>query len=142
MRLLVLGGTHLWHEPSSRRHWRAGDEVTTLNRGMSGPAATETDGSWDRTGPEALRAALGDREWDAIIDTWSRAPRVVRDVAGRWPAGPVPTERASSRSVHQWPIPIGADEHAPLVDADPDRHDAEDYAAAKRGGEPPPGGVR
>ena len=27
----------------------------------------------------ALAAALGDDEWDAVVDTWSLAPRVVRD---------------------------------------------------------------
>jgi nucleoside-diphosphate-sugar epimerase len=40
----------------------------------------------------------------------------------------------SSRSVYAWPPPIGADETAPLVDADPDAG-ATDYAADKRGAE-------
>jgi 2'-hydroxyisoflavone reductase len=41
----------------------------------------------------------------------------------------------SSRSVYRWPIPRGADETAPVVDADPGSRDEDDYAAAKRGGE-------
>jgi nucleoside-diphosphate-sugar epimerase len=41
----------------------------------------------------------------------------------------------SSRSVYRWPIPLGLDETAPVVDADPASGDDADYAAAKRGAE-------
>ena len=41
----------------------------------------------------------------------------------------------SSRSVYRWPIPPGADESAPVVEADPTSGSGDDYAAAKRGGE-------
>ncbi|MEQ4722454.1 NAD-dependent epimerase/dehydratase family protein [Nonomuraea sp. B19D2] len=41
----------------------------------------------------------------------------------------------SSRGVHRWPWPAGADESAPPVDGDPESDDSDDYAAAKRGGE-------
>jgi 2'-hydroxyisoflavone reductase len=136
MRLLVLGGTHFVGRAVVETALARGDEVTTLNRGMSRSAATGTDTIIaDRTDPEALRTALGDREWDAIIDTWSGAPRVVRDACGLLAGRAGHYGYVSSRSVYEWPIPIGADEHAPLVDGDPDGDDAEDYAAAKRGGE-------
>jgi len=89
----------------------------------------------DRTDPAALRSALGDAGWDAVIDTWSGAPAVVSDSAT------LLTDRAghygyvSSRSVYRWPIPAGLDESAPVVDGDPADTGQEDYAAAKRGGE-------
>ena len=41
----------------------------------------------------------------------------------------------SSRSVYRWPIPAGADESAPVVDADPASPARDDHAAGKRGGE-------
>jgi hypothetical protein len=53
-------------------------DVTTLNRGRSAiPGVTVRTLVADRTDPGALRAALGDEEWDAVIDTWSGAPRVM-----------------------------------------------------------------
>jgi nucleoside-diphosphate-sugar epimerase len=136
MRLLVLGGTHHVGRAIVETALMRGDEVTTINRGVSRPAAAGVDPIIaDRTDSEALRLAVGHREWDAVIDTWSGAPCVVRDSC-RLLAGRVGHYGyVSSRSVYQWPIPLGADEHAALVDGDPDEDDDEDYAAAKRGGE-------
>ena len=59
----------------------------------------------------------------------------MRDAA-RLLAGRVPHYTyVSSRSVYVWPMALGSDESAPVVDGDPDSTDAEDYAAAKRGAE-------
>jgi 2'-hydroxyisoflavone reductase len=136
MRLLVLGGTHHVGRAVVEEALARGDEVTALTRGVSGPpAAGATALRADRTDPAALRAALGDGSWDAVIDTWSGAPSVVLDAAS------VLAERAghygyvSSRSVYQWPPAVGLDESGPVVDADPRSEDSSDYAAAKRGGE-------
>jgi hypothetical protein len=41
----------------------------------------------------------------------------------------------STRSVYQWPPPVGLDESGPVVDGDPRSEDQSDYGAAKRGGE-------
>lgn len=113
-----------------------GDEVTTLNRGLSRAAAPGVEALVaDRTDPDALRRAVADQEWDAVIDTWSGAPRVVRDSAGLLAGRAGHYGYVSSRSVYAWPIPSGADEHAPVVDGDPDDGGDENYAAAKRGGE-------
>src|SRR5258706_14538857 len=111
--------------PSWRRHWPRGDEVTTLNRGVSGhqpPGARALHA--DRTDPAALRAALsseprGDGTWDAVIDTWSGAPRVVADAAGLLADRATHYGYVSSRSVYRWPFPVGGDESAPVVDGDP-----------------------
>lgn len=113
-----------------------GDEVTTLNRGQTGgdvPGAQVRRA--DRTDPDQLRSALGDDTWDAVIDTWSAAPRVVADSAALLSGRAGHYGYVSSRSVYQWPIPVGADESAPVVDGDADSSESDDYAAAKRGGE-------
>jgi nucleoside-diphosphate-sugar epimerase len=136
MRLLVLGGTHHVGRAVVETALGRGDEVTTLNRGLSRPAAPGVEALLaDRTDPGALRRAVADREWDAVIDTWSGPPRVVRDSARLLAGRAGHYGYVSSRSVYAWPIPAGADEHAPVVDGDPDDDGDEDYAAAKRGGE-------
>ena len=89
----------------------------------------------DRTSPAELRAALGDDTWDAVVDTWSAAPRVVADAAELLSGRAGHYGYVSSRSVYRWPIPVGADESAPVVDGNPDSGDSSDYSEAKRGGE-------
>jgi 2'-hydroxyisoflavone reductase len=136
MRLLVLGGTHHVGRAVVQTARDRGDDVTTLNRGKTGhqaPGARALHA--DRTEPAALRAALGGGSWDAVIDTWSGAPAVVADAAAALAGRAGHYGYVSSRSVYTWPMPPGADERAPVVDADPASTDGADYAAAKRGGE-------
>jgi nucleoside-diphosphate-sugar epimerase len=136
MRLLVLGGTHHVGRAVVEAALARGDEVTTLTRGVSGAPASGAQARYgDRTDPAQLRSALGDDSWDAVIDTWSRAPRVVRDSAGLLAGRAGHYGYVSSESVYTWPMPAGADESAEVVDADPASDDGADYAAAKRGGE-------
>lgn len=136
MKLLVLGGTHHVGRAVVEVALARGDQVTTVNRGVSGP---DTAGARtlraDRTDQAALAAALGDETWDAVIDTWSYAPRVVLDAATLLKDRAGHYGYVSSRSVYQWPIPSQSDESAPVVDADAASDSADDYAAAKRGGE-------
>ncbi|MDG4791124.1 reductase [Micromonospora sp. WMMD1102] len=114
----------------------AGDDVTTLNRGLSRPPEPGTRALIaDRTDTRAVRTALGSEGWDAVIDTWAWAPRVVRDSAQLLADRVTHYGYVSSRGVHRWPWPPSADEQAPLVDGDPASDDSLDYAAAKRGGE-------
>ncbi|MCW2786007.1 MAG: NAD-dependent epimerase/dehydratase family protein [Marmoricola sp.] len=135
MKVLVLGGTHHVGRAVVEAALARGDQVSTLNRG-SVPAAAGVDARYaDRRDPEALARALGEDHWDALVDTWSEEPVVVRDTArllggrvGHW-------TYISSRSVHAWPIGSGADESAPLVEADPASTDGTAYAEAKRGAE-------
>lgn len=136
MKVLVLGGTHHLGRCIVEVALHRGHSVTTLNRGVSGPPV---DGAQalhaDRLDPSGVKEALGVREWDAVIDTWSGAPRAVRDAAQ------ILVDRAahycyvSSRSVYRWPIPVGSDESAPVVDGDPRSAEDDDYARCKRGGE-------
>ncbi|HEX3925806.1 MAG TPA: NAD-dependent epimerase/dehydratase family protein [Streptosporangiaceae bacterium] len=136
MRLLVLGGTHHVGRAVVETALARGDDVTTLNRGMTGhqPPGAQARHA-DRTDPAALRAALGDDTWDAVVDTWSREPRVVADAAGLLAGRAGHYGYVSSLSVYSEPLAPGADESAPVVDADPASADRDDYAAAKRGGE-------
>lgn len=136
MRLLVLGGTHHVGRAVVETALGRGDDVTTLTRGVSGPSASGAIALHaDRTDPAMLRAALGTAEWDAVIDTWSGAPAVVRDSAALLADRAGHYGYVSSRSVYSWPPPPGQDESGPVVDGDPADTGQEDYAAAKRGGE-------
>lgn len=136
MRLLVLGGTHHVGRAVVEAALARGDQVTTLNRGETGKdiAGAQVRRA-DRTDPGQLRAALGDDTWDAVVDTWSRAPRVVSDSASALSGRAGHYGYVSSRSVYTWPVPSHADEGAPVVDGDASSEDGDDYAAAKRGGE-------
>lgn len=136
MRLLVLGGTHHVGRAVVETALRRGDDVTTVTRGVSGPPATGARPLHaDRTDRAALAAALGPDEWDVVIDTWSGPPRAVHDAAELLADRTAHFVYVSSRSVYVWPLPLGVDESAPLVEGDPLSDDDEDYAAAKRGGE-------
>ncbi len=73
-------------------------------------------------------------EWDLVVDTWSGAPRAVRDsttlladCAGHY-------VYISSGSVYAPPPPLGVEESASTVQASPDAEGG-DYAALKRGAE-------
>jgi 2'-hydroxyisoflavone reductase len=136
MRLLVLGGTHHVGRAVVEAALARGDEVTTVNRGETGkdvPGAEVRRA--DRTEPGQLSAALGADTWDAVIDPWSRAPRVVSESAALLSGRVGHYGYVSTRSVYQWPVPRRADENAPVVEADPASDDGSDYSVAKRGGE-------
>lgn len=135
MKLLVLGGTHHVGRAIVETALAGGHRVTTVNRGNLAPAVGVDARTADRRVPGSLAAALAADDWDAVLDTWSTEPAVVRESAA------LLTDRVghygyvSSRSVYTWPIPSGADESAPVVDADPGSTNGADYPAAKRGGE-------
>jgi 2'-hydroxyisoflavone reductase len=136
MKLLVLGGTRFAGRAVVDAALAEGIEVTTLNRGQSGsPSAGVTSLTADRTDKAALRTALGDNTWDAVIDTWSGAPQVTASSCELLAGRTGHYGYVSSISVYQWPLPVGADEHSAVVEADPDSDSTEDYAAAKRGAE-------
>jgi 2'-hydroxyisoflavone reductase len=136
MRLLVLGGTHHVGRAFVEAGLARGDDVTTVNRGRSGPdtAGAEIRHA-DRLVAGSLAEALGDDEWDLVVDTWSFAPVAVQESARLLSGRAGSYCYISSRSVYSWPLEVGSDESAPVVDADAGSSDADDYAAAKRGGE-------
>ncbi len=134
MRVLVLGG--------SRFVGRAvvecarGATVDVVNRGLTGhQVGGATHLRADRTDPAELAAAVADRSWDAVIDTWSGAP--VHATTAAQLLGPRTGHYGyvSSRSVYARPVAPGLDETAPVVAGDADDIGEADYARAKRGAE-------
>ncbi|WP_326843330.1 NAD-dependent epimerase/dehydratase family protein [Streptomyces sp. NBC_01558] len=135
-RLLVLGGTEFVGRAVVEAALGRGWEVTVFHRGRHEPPSGARSLLGDRTAPDGLAALAGTSEaWDLVVDTWSGAPRVVRDSA-RLLAGRVSRYvYVSSCSVYAWAPKAGYGEDAPVVDgASPDA-EATDYARDKRGGE-------
>ncbi|MEU1402482.1 NAD-dependent epimerase/dehydratase family protein [Streptomyces sp. NPDC005728] len=136
MRLLVLGGTEFVGRAVVEAALGRGWEVTVFHRGRHQPPFAVRSLHGDRTDPDGLAAlAAAEGTWDAVVDTWSAAPRAVldaarllRDRAGRY-------VYVSSRSVYAWPWPPGATEDAPPVEGAAADAGATDYARDKRGGE-------
>ncbi|MFF4738565.1 NAD-dependent epimerase/dehydratase family protein [Streptomyces sp. NPDC001262] len=133
MKLLLLGGTDFGGRAVAEAARDRGWDVTVLHRGQhpAPPGVHVLHG--DRTSPDGL-ARLATGTWDVVVDTWTSAPRVVRDAA-RLLSGRVGRHvYVSTRSVHTWPMPAGLDEDGPVVDGDPDAESV-DYATDKRGAE-------
>lgn len=136
MRVLVLGGTHFVGRAVVETALAQGDEVTMLNRGRTGRATSGAELlTADRTDAAQLTAALADRQWDTVVDTWSGAPAVVRASARLLATRARHYCYVSSRSVYVWPPRPGLDESGPVVDGDPSDEGELDYARAKRGAE-------
>ena len=134
MRLLVLGGTEFAGRAVVEAALGRGWEVTVLNRGRHTPLPGVRALRGDRTAPGGL-AALAEGEWDAVVDTWSAAPRAVNDAARLLAGRAGRYVYVSSCSVYEWAPPAGYTEDAPVVEgAEPDA-DKTDYARDKWGGE-------
>ncbi|MGW7365631.1 NAD-dependent epimerase/dehydratase family protein [Streptomyces sp. NPDC054841] len=133
MRLLVMGGTWFLGKEVVAGALRRGWEVTTFNRGRSGPDAPGTDSvRGDRTVSEDLRRLAARGPWDAVIDTSSSelAPRDVRlstqtlsDQARRW-------VHISTVSVYAgWPH-LALTEDSALLDCPADADNTYGYTGA------------
>ncbi|MEU7579201.1 NAD-dependent epimerase/dehydratase family protein [Streptomyces sp. NPDC041068] len=133
MRLLMLGGTEFVGRAVTEAALARGWEVTVFHRGRHEPPAGVRSLHGDRTAEGGL-AALAEGEWDVVVDTWSAAPRVVRDAARLLAGRAGRYVYVSSGSVYRYPGVAGSDENFPVVDGDPDA-DAVAYAEDKRGGE-------
>jgi nucleoside-diphosphate-sugar epimerase len=132
--LLVLGGSGFVGSAVVQEGLVRGFAVTTFHRNADGwthPEVRAVQG--DRLDPESL-APLLEHDWDLVVDTWSEAPRAVRDSARALSDRAGRYVYISSESVYRPPPLRGADESTPTVEADPDA-EATDYAADKRGGE-------
>ncbi|MEV4005548.1 NAD-dependent epimerase/dehydratase family protein [Actinomadura sp. NPDC049753] len=133
MRLLMLGGTEFVGRAITEEALTRGWDVTVFHRGRHEPPQGVVSLHGDRTAEGGLQA-LEDGEWDAVIDTWSAAPFVVRNTARLLDGRVTRYAYISSRSVYRYPEPSGLGEEAEVVDGSPDDGDV-DYAEAKRGGE-------
>ncbi|MFD5327784.1 NAD-dependent epimerase/dehydratase family protein [Streptomyces sp. NPDC127092] len=133
MKVLVLGGTRFVGRSIVDAALARGDEVAVLNRG-SRPAAEGVEQlTADRTDTQALHRAVGDRKWDAVIDTWTGAPRVLADSCALLADRAGHYAYVSSWVVYRPPVPAGADESAATIDGDPDDGTDGFYPTAKRG---------
>lgn len=133
MRLLVLGGTEFVGRAVVEAALGRGWDVTVLNRGHHTPPPGVRALRGDRTEPGGLAGLTG--EWDAVVDTWSAAPRAVHEAARLLAGRAGRYAYISSCSVYAWAPPAGYTEDAPLVEgAEPDAGQT-DYPRDKRGGE-------
>jgi 2'-hydroxyisoflavone reductase len=132
LRLLVLGGTKFLGRAAVEEALVRGHEVTLFNRGQTNPElfpeAEKLRG--DRDGD---LAALGGREWDAVIDPSGYVPRVVRASASVLAGSVGHYVFVSSGSVYAEPYAAGYDESAPTVELeDPASEEVlRDYGALK-----------
>ncbi|MFD7100959.1 NAD-dependent epimerase/dehydratase family protein [Streptomyces xanthophaeus] len=90
-KILVIGGSRYFGKTLVARLRDAGDEVTVLNRGSAGPPPGVRLLVADRDDEEALRAALGPRGFDVVLDQVCYTPhqaavarRVFAGRAGRY----------------------------------------------------------
>ncbi len=130
----MLGGTEFVGRAITDDALARGWDVTVFHRGRHDPPAGVASLHGDREAEGGL-AALEGGTWDAVVDTWSRAPSAVRDAARLLRGRTGTYAYISSRSVYRFPEPLGLGEGAPVVDGSPDDGGHDDYAAAKRGGE-------
>ncbi|SNX57950.1 nucleoside-diphosphate-sugar epimerase [Streptomyces sp. TLI_55] len=135
MRLLVLGGTEFVGRAVVEAALGRGWDVTVFHRGRHAPAAGVRSLHGDRTAPDGLTALDGTDTWDAVVDTWSAAPRAVRDAARLLRGRARRYVYVSSGSVYAWPPAAGSTEEAPLVAGASAAAEQSDYARDKRGGE-------
>lgn len=133
MKLLVLGGTRFVGRAVVAEALDRGWDVTALNRGTTGRVPNGVTGlQADRTDEPAMAGALGAGTWDAVVDTWSGAPRVATSAA-RLLAGRAPRYGyISSASVYVWGNHVN--EQSPLVEGDPAAGEV-GYPELKRGAE-------
>ncbi|MFF0202639.1 NAD-dependent epimerase/dehydratase family protein [Streptomyces sp. NPDC005017] len=134
MRLLVLGGSHFVGRCVVEEALGRGWEVTVFNRGRQAPVPGVRALVGDRSAPGGLDA-LAEGEWDAVVDTWSGAPRAVLGTARLLRGRVGRYAYVSSCSVYAWAPPAGYAEDAPLVGGAAADAGQSDYARDKRGGE-------
>ncbi|MEU8851567.1 NAD-dependent epimerase/dehydratase family protein [Streptomyces sp. NPDC048564] len=136
MRLLMLGGTEFAGRAVVEAALGRGWDVTVFHRGRHEPPAGVRSLHGDRTAPDGLAAlAAAEGDWDVVVDTWSAAPRAVRDTARLLRGRAGRYVYVSSCSVYAWAPPAGYGEDAPLVEGAEAGAEHTDYLRDKRGGE-------
>ncbi|MEU4932611.1 NAD-dependent epimerase/dehydratase family protein [Streptomyces yokosukanensis] len=138
MRLLVLGGTEFVGRAVAEAAVARGWEVTVFHRGRNRPPCGVRSLHGDRTAPDGLAALAADPGgWDAVVDTWSAAPRAVLTATRLLRGRAARYVYVSSRSVYRWPWPsLGGDGSAgALVEGAFADAGQTEYAQDKRGGE-------
>ncbi|MDQ1020127.1 NAD-dependent epimerase/dehydratase family protein [Streptomyces afghaniensis] len=136
MRLLMLGGTQFAGRAVVEAALGRGWEVTVFHRGRHEAPPGVRSLLGDRTEPGGLDALAEDPgEWDVVVDTWSAAPRAVRDAARLLRGRARRYVYVSSCSVYAWARAAGYAEDAPLVEGASADAEQTAYAQDKLGGE-------
>lgn len=138
MKLLMLGGTAFAGRAVVEAALGRGWEVTVFHRGRHEPPPGVRSLRGDRTAPDGLAAlveASAEGAWDVVVDTWSAAPRAVRDTARLLAGRAGRYVYVSSCSVYAWAPPADYAEDAPLVEGASADAEGTDYARDKLGGE-------
>ncbi|TMR90131.1 NAD-dependent epimerase/dehydratase family protein [Nonomuraea basaltis] len=82
MRVLIIGGSGFLGRAVVEAALARGHEVTTFNRGRSGPDVPGVEAvRGDREVPADLERLTGGRSWDFVVDTSGYVPRVVGESA-------------------------------------------------------------
>ncbi len=132
----MLGGTEFVGRAVVEAALGRGWDVTVFHRGRHEAPAGVRSLLGDRTTPDGLAALADDPgDWDVVVDTWSAAPRAVRDTARLLRGRARRYMYVSSRSVYAWAPPAGHGEDAPLVEGASADAEQTAYAQDKRGGE-------
>ncbi|QCD55518.1 reductase [Streptomyces hawaiiensis] len=132
----MLGGTEFVGRAVVEAALGRGWEVTVFHRGRHDAPPGVRSLLGDRTAPGGLAALDEDPgEWDVVVDTWSAAPRAVRDTARLLRGRAGQYVYVSSCSVYAWAPPAGYDEDAPLVEGASADAEQSAYPQDKRGGE-------
>jgi 2'-hydroxyisoflavone reductase len=136
MRLLVLGGSRFIGWAVAMAAVERGWEVTTFNRGVSGPdVAGVRVLRGDRTRADDLERLAGSGPWDAVVDTSGYVPREV--LAGCERLAPVTSRYVfmSTVSVYRgWPVePLSETSEVLRCPADAGPDFGEDVGTARRG---------
>ncbi|EFL31638.1 reductase [Streptomyces viridochromogenes DSM 40736] len=132
----MLGGTEFVGRAVVEAALGRGWDVTVFHRGRHEAPPGVRSLLGDRTAPGGLAALTADEaEWDVVVDTWSAAPRAVRDTARLLRGRAGRYVYVSSCSVYAWSPPAGYAEDAPVVEGASAGAEQTAYAQDKRGGE-------
>ncbi|GAA2745063.1 NAD-dependent epimerase/dehydratase family protein [Kitasatospora cinereorecta] len=135
MNILLLGGSKFLGRAYAAAALARGHQVTTFNRGVSRtdlPGVEAVHG--DRASLADLERLIGDRRWDAVIDTSGQQPhdvaqtaRLLRDRADHY------TFVSSIHAFAQWPAEE-VDESSETLDCDADLPPDQPFANALKAG--------
>jgi len=134
MRLLIIGGTSFLGRAAAEEALRRGDEVTTFNRGRSGPDVEGVEALRGDRADEGDLAVLAGRPFDVVVDTCGFVPQVVgRSVRVLQGSGAHYVFVSSISATPTWPgapTPDGLDGQPCASDAGPEDGD---YGVLKAG---------
>ena len=129
LRALFIGGTGIISTEAARRAVAEGVELTLLNRGRSSARAVP-DGARvlhaDVRDPESVRSAVGDLEFDAVVEFMAFTPEHVQTDLDQFTGRTGQYVFISSASAYQTPP-----SHLPVVESTPLRNPFWEYSRNK-----------